>query len=97
MVINKSLVMAKIVTKKKLPAKVDTSMMIFTNRESFCDTRILAMIAMEKPPSSELMVITWFASLFQYSNGIPVVKSVILFKLMVYTLANWRIFRTKVR
>jgi hypothetical protein len=84
--------MAKIVTKKKLPAKVDTSMMIFTNRESFWDTRILAMIAMEKPPSSELMVITWFASLFQYSNGIPVVKSVILIQINVLPLCEGRAF-----
>jgi hypothetical protein len=75
--IYKSFVMAKIVTKKKLPAEVETIIILFTNRVELLDTKIFAIMAIENPPSSELIVITWFENLFQYSNGIPYIKSVI--------------------
>jgi len=68
-VINNTFVIAKIVTKRKLAAEVEKIMMLFTNRVSLFETRMFAMVAIENPASSELMVMTWFASLFQYSKG----------------------------
>jgi hypothetical protein len=48
--------MAKIAIRKKLAANVDATKITFINFESFEDTRILAMMAIEKPPSKELIV-----------------------------------------
>ena len=55
-VMSNNLVIAKIETKKKLAAKVETIRINFTSLVSTCETKRLAMMAIENPPRSELMV-----------------------------------------
>ncbi|MDB9954244.1 hypothetical protein OAD49_01645 [Flavobacteriaceae bacterium] len=73
-VIRSSLVIAKTVIKKKLAAKVDAIIILLDNRVFISDTKRLAIIAIENPPSKELINIVWSASLFQYSKVASIIN-----------------------
>lgn len=62
------LVIAKSVIKKQHADTVAVFNMRLVGLSSLLDTIILATMAMENPPNSELIKIIWLAKLFQYSR-----------------------------
>jgi len=72
-VIITTLTKAKSEIKKEHADKIVTIKILFPKRVFIFDTKRLATIAIEKPPSSEVIVINWLASLLRYSNSISVI------------------------
>ena len=82
-----TLVIAKTVIKKKLAAKVETTIIVFDNLVFTSETNKFAITAIENPPSKELIVIVCSANLFQYSKVISVIYSVRFFYSKFYYLS----------
>lgn len=72
-VIIKIFVKANTEIKKKLAAKTETFNIFLDKRVLVSETKRFATIAIEKPPKSELIIIIWLASVFQFGSDISAI------------------------